>query len=459
MAHGCQAALHERVWEETYKTRVLRVPEYVPWHRLGAYGEEIAVRARFFDVPWQRPSSLLPEELQAWLLNDTAFCLQATGRLEEAIEAMRISLRMNVAAGRWADAAVAANNLSEIELAHGDVAAAIATARESVQYGDRSRFPFYVTRMRVTLADALHQAGQREEARALFVEAEQAQARDGPPYLYSVLGARYCDLLLGPAETLAWRKTCGGEVTAKEAEAGIRVCADVGRRMQTVVQWRQPDDQLVEIAADHLTIARGALYASILDPGIQRARAAARGNADRAVDAFRRSGQQQELPQSLMTRARQRFFEGDEAGARADLDEAWQVAERGGMRLHMADVHLCRARLFRDQASLAAARVLIAACDYGRRNEELEGKEESMASDRYDLEATVNLGDGTWRPARARNTEANAYTVLLPITEGMPVPKGDPEIRIGGERLQFVRTSKFYITKAGEWMILALKNT
>lgn len=28
------------------------------------------------------------------------------------------------------------------------------------------------------------------------------------------------------------------------------------------------------------------------------------------------------------------------------LDEAWEIAERGSMRLHMADIHLYRARLF-----------------------------------------------------------------------------------------------------------------
>ena len=32
--------------------------------------------------------------------------------------------------------------------------------------------------------------------------------------------------------------------------------------------------------------------------------------------------------------------------SRRDLDEAWQIAERGPMRLFMADIHLHRARLF-----------------------------------------------------------------------------------------------------------------
>ncbi len=39
------------------------------------------------------------------------------------------------------------------------------------------------------------------------------------------------------------------------------------------------------------------------------------------------------------------------------------------MKLHMADIHLHRARLFRDKSELAKARALIAACGYWRRKE------------------------------------------------------------------------------------------
>jgi len=75
------------------------------------------------------------------------------------------------------------------------------------------------------------------------------------------------------------------------------------------------------------------------------------------------------------------------------LDEAWDIAERGPMRLHMADIHLSRARLFfREKVypwregrnlkgelvtnrtaadDLAAAEKLINDCGYHRRDEEL----------------------------------------------------------------------------------------
>ena len=45
------------------------------------------------------------------------------------------------------------------------------------------------------------------------------------------------------------------------------------------------------------------------------------------------------------------------------------------MRLHMADVQLHRARLFRDREALAHARELITQCGYHRRDEELTDAE------------------------------------------------------------------------------------
>ena len=66
---------------------------------------------------------------------------------------------------------------------------------------------------------------------------------------------------------------------------------------------------------------------------------------------------------------------GDEAAARAALDEAQQIAERGLMPLYLADIHLHRAGLFRDRAPLADARTLIQTHGYGRRLEELADAE------------------------------------------------------------------------------------
>lgn len=66
---------------------------------------------------------------------------------------------------------------------------------------------------------------------------------------------------------------------------------------------------------------------------------------------------------------------GFEESCRADLDEAWEIAERGPMPLFQADILLYRARLFRDRAALAEARRLIEKHGYHRRDEELADAE------------------------------------------------------------------------------------
>jgi hypothetical protein len=97
------------------------------------------------------------------------------------------------------------------------------------------------------------------------------------------------------------------------------------------------------------------------------------------------------IPRALLTRAWLRFLTGARTGpesAQGDLDAAWEIAERGPMKLFLADIHLHRARLFfrepeypwnknpdgtprGPQDDLAAAEKLINACGYHRRDEEL----------------------------------------------------------------------------------------
>jgi hypothetical protein len=111
------------------------------------------------------------------------------------------------------------------------------------------------------------------------------------------------------------------------------------------------------------------------------------------VAGLRRAGTQDHLPRGLLTRAWLRFLSGTRTGpesAQSDLDEAWEIAERGPMKLFLADIHLTRARLFGNRkaetghrkeqtaypwqspaADLAAAEKLINDCGYHRRDEEL----------------------------------------------------------------------------------------
>jgi hypothetical protein len=112
-------------------------------------------------------------------------------------------------------------------------------------------------------------------------------------------------------------------------------------------------------------------------------------HVDRAVQEIRQNGATDFLPLALMVRASFRFQHRDILGAQSDLDEAWEIAERGPMKLHMADIHLHRARLFfrekeypkewiSPQADLAAAEKLIDDCGYHRRDEELAAAKQAI---------------------------------------------------------------------------------
>ena len=242
---------------------------------------------------------------------------------------------------------------------------------------------------RTTHADALHQQGAFDEARALFEKAEPMQKERQPEYplLYSLRGFRYCDFLLGPAERAAWRLLLppsigeqrsapggarssdadmdrappgaqnAGEAIQSKAGSGLLryarnedavalaplldACADVVKRAEQTLGWLEGRLGRLSVALDHLTLARAALYATIL-----RGAAPDGAHVDTAANGLRDAGTKDYLPRGLLTRALYRAVAGDFTGAQDDLDEAYDIAERGPMKLHLADIHLHRARLF-----------------------------------------------------------------------------------------------------------------
>ena len=67
---------------------------------------------------------------------------------------------------------------------------------------------------------------------------------------------------------------------------------------------------------------------------------------DAAVDGLRKSGRQDELPRGLLAHAGLYRIQQDFVHARQDLDDAWEIATRSGMRLFECDIHLESARVF-----------------------------------------------------------------------------------------------------------------
>jgi tetratricopeptide (TPR) repeat protein len=157
-------------------------------------------------------------------------------------------------------------------------------------------------------------------------------------------------------------------------------------RARQTLEWVTPQNWLLNIALDHLTLGRAHLGLALTEDRTTGFAQAAE-HLDRAVDGLRRAGQEDDLPRGLLARAALRRFRSDFPGAAADLTEALEIAERGPMRLHECDAHLEWARLCRDQGDLTAARehvararVLVAETGYGRRAREVAWLEETLGS-------------------------------------------------------------------------------
>jgi hypothetical protein len=301
----------------------------------------------------------------------------------------------------WANASRFAGNLSELELTLGDLSSAVFDAQSSVAYSDSGSDGFAMfmrCASRAIHADALHEAGNRNEAARLFDEADQMHANQFPatPLLYGRNGFEYCDLLLAEAERAAWRLVLSqSRADCQTKQDCVTICHSVSKRASKTLSFREIPflHSLLGPALDRLTLARACLYEVILE---QSNPEICRSQIELAVSGLRRAGEQRFVPIGLLTRAWHRCLTGAETGpdtAQSDLDEAWEIAERGPMRLLMADIHLYRARLFgmtnteghmknypwaSPQHDLAEARRLVESHGYWRRQEELADAEQAL---------------------------------------------------------------------------------
>jgi hypothetical protein len=395
VAHGCHAGLHEQALAKVYRNRILRGTGddgFYSTRRLGTIGADLTAVACFFDEPWSRLSPEVRSVDRPWLLNQATVRLRAMGRLTDAFEAATAGVLAAEQVEDWPQLARIASNKSGLDLALGRVARAVEGAVQCIDYARHASTETQLSSLTV-LADALHQAGRRDDAAAQFASAESRQGKLEPesPWLLSLQGFRYCDLLLAPVERVAaalW--LVGHSASPTSSRARDRAAGSVPdpankRALLDQVEQRArrhpADAALLDIALNHLTLERVSLYRALLAPDAAAAALARALNCgSQAVQGLRAAGMTHHLPRGLLTRAWVRAVDGDPTGAKADLDVAQRIAERGSMRLHLADVHLHRARLFRDRRALASARQLIEECGYHRRDEELRDAEQAAQS-------------------------------------------------------------------------------
>jgi tetratricopeptide (TPR) repeat protein len=326
--HGCQAARHQEALDNVYFDRIRRGQKSYLTRMFGMFGTDLSLLAHFFEAPWHRPVSSLTPTDQTWVTTNAAFAIRALGHLAAAVEPTRAGARATVKQQDWKEAAISYENLSELLVTLGDISEAIAVARQSLEFADRSDSLAERRDNRATLADALHQFGDLADSSRLFREAEHLQAEaTNYTILYSFGGYLYCDLLLTQGQP-----------------------SEVLRRATQTMEWGRGQYAFLDIGLDHLSLGRAHA------PGSPESAT----HLDQAVDYIRRSGQLDDLPRALLAR-----------GSPHDLEEVYTIASRSGMRLYLADYHLAMARLHHSREHFEKAQALVQETGYHRRDPEL----------------------------------------------------------------------------------------
>src|ERR1044071_891001 len=361
--HGCLAGLQQQAYKEVWLARIRRENETNYSARvLGAFGSGLEAIACFFEVPWSRVSPALETTTQAIVVAYAAYTLRALGRLTEAVEPMRTGIRMGIQLHELSEVSRRANNLSELYMTLGGLGPSLAAAEESIKYADLSRDAFMRMVSRATWGCALHQTGRHDEAFRAFADAERLLRTDGNApsrFLYSVRGFMYCELLLSNAERAAWETWLTYLLLRHAGSAGVPVKKRTGAPREAPATWHEvlkrvsetmltakKSNSLLAIGLDYPTLAHAEFYKRLFG-GIKRPMPSDDINA--AVDTLRAANRNDYLPRALLTRSWMRVADGSHSeidGAVRDLDEAWEIAERGSMKLFVADIHLYRAGLF-----------------------------------------------------------------------------------------------------------------
>lgn len=402
--HGCLAGRLQDAYTVLY-VRIQRQRQAYSLKRRGLFSSDLGVITGFFDdasnqglTQFSRgltPADELTNQAKSHLWLRAGFCLRALGRLNDARQPIKAGLDLAKENGDWEGAAIGAGSLSQMELTLGNITGAMNSGKDSADYADQSQLVQERLAKRTIYAEALHQIGDLEEAKKQFSDAENLQAERQPsqPFLHSIWGFRYCQLLLAPAERAAWRAflTRGRLPDVSVLSSTLEIAAAIAEVKRRATEWTQYRD------SEHSTAAKTS-PAHNLDEALERLaggyalflEAILTGSLcllercgeplNQAVKSLRQAGQQDHLPRGLLPRAWWLFLSGRPAEAHADLDEAWEIADYGAMSLFKADILLTRARLFATRADLTNACLLIRQHGYRLREEELADAEAKLGS-------------------------------------------------------------------------------
>jgi AAA ATPase domain/TIR domain len=338
IAHGCRAGRHQEVLQRIYINRICRrLPSgdaaFDAVIRLGATDTELAAISWFFERPFEKPVSTLNAQQRSWVLGASGSILSAVGRILEAIPALRLALSVEGANENQIEIPSWISELSEIELAIGN----ISTARELAAKALESHSSRDKTKMLVSLmvqSRAFNAAGELDTVERLLIRAQKIETqlrRSGSSLRHHIAGGAV-DTLFGELDLAR-----GNLIRARDRATRV---LRVGLPIPVITGLNQ------------LNLARARFGLGLLDANRsktilsgQEDVLAARSRLDDCVAHLRAAGIHHHIPRSLLARSAFRRSLGNWDGAARDLDEVEEIAEPGPMRLHLCDMALERARL------------------------------------------------------------------------------------------------------------------
>jgi len=358
--HGCASGGYEETFHEVFEASIQMGHRHFSRNRFASFGSDFSALACFLDPKTMLPFDSLDSTIRAKIFVHATFYLRVLGRLEQALSVGAAGVAFAESIADWDAAARCAVNLAEANSTLGNLVEAERHGRASVLFADRSGDDFLAMYNRMSLADTLHQSQPSPwgEAVSLFRDAELRQAARQPdrPYLYSHWGYLFNDLLLDLGDV-----------------------EEIKQRVRTARSWA---DSPRWLHLDDLCLAR----VSALEGENDSTADSVAELMEAAVAGIQQSGQEHEKVMALLISSDYQARRGAFERAVEALEEARQLAERGPMRLRLADILVARVRLFNQtrstdspigtddsaRADLSAAKVLIHECGYRRLQAQLD---------------------------------------------------------------------------------------
>ncbi len=294
--------------------------------------------------------------IRAVIQRQLGYSARAIGFMDEAVTAFKDGLQAQHKA-ELAEMSISAGLLAVTQLYAGELKDGLIHARQAVEYARSAEFP--------------------------------------PKFMYAMSSLGKLEFYSGKFDTAEEHLRQAVRMIAEpsnQIEPGN--CTNAWFRFGEWLLWRKDYQTALDITNEALAFSEekktGPMFKALLQTNKAYALMrldSSRSNGDEvsylvkeALNNYRKGALDNETIRGHLISVEFHSQYGRVADGQAHLDEAWDMAERGPMRLHMADIHLHRARFFANeilypwtspQTDLAAAEKLINECGYHRRDEEL----------------------------------------------------------------------------------------